>query len=126
MFDPPRLALYFGSLATVILFLCIVVLISANSGSRNLSLAVGTLSGAFIFLAIQLYYELQATVAKSAFGTEFSIDYERHIIAQFRYPRDQLGRATIQSEANKVLNSSYFDGDGEKLWRDMSLWSLVA
>lgn len=126
MFDPPRLALYFGSLATVILFLCIVVLISANSGSRNLSLAVGTLSGAFIFLAIQLYYELQATVAKSAFGTEFSIDYERHIIAQFRYPRDQLGRATIQSEANKLLNSSYFDGDGEKLWRDMSLWSLVA
>ena len=126
MFDLSRLALYIGFCATVILFSCLFVVVSSNSGSRNITLAVGTLLGAFIFLGTQLYYELRATEIKNAFGTEFSIDFERHIIEQYQYPLNMLNRDSVEIEANKSLNKTAFDGDGEKLWRDMPLWSLVA
>jgi hypothetical protein len=58
MLDLPRIALYVGIAATIVLIACLLFLGWANSGSRNISLAVGTLLGAFMLLGTQLAFEL--------------------------------------------------------------------
>jgi hypothetical protein len=86
------------------------------------------LLGAFILLGTQLAFELRSTETVSVFKTEFTTDNEQPKIEQFRYPMSSRQRPLDESEANKFLletTPSAFKGDGEKLWKDMSLLSLV-
>jgi hypothetical protein len=111
-----------------VLIICLLILGIANSGSRNISLALGTLLGALFLLGIQLFFELRSTESTSVFKTQFTTDNERPKIEQFRYPMSSTGRPINEIEANKFLlatNPTAFQGDGEKLWKDMSLLSLV-
>jgi hypothetical protein len=128
MLDLPRIALYVGIAATIVLIACLLFLGWANSGSRNISLAVGTLLGAFMLLGTQLAFELRSTETVSVFKTEFTTDNEQPKIEQYRYPMSSGQRPFDESEANKFLletRPSAFKGDGEKLWKNMSLLSLV-
>jgi len=108
-----------------VLIICLLILGIANNGPRNISLAIGTLAGALVLLVIQLTFELQSTESISVFKTQFTTDNERPKIEQFRYPMSSFGRPINEIEANKFLlatNPSAFQGDGEKLWKDMSIF----
>jgi hypothetical protein len=83
----------------------------ANSGSRNISLALGTLAGAAILLVIQGLFELQGSKTAAVIGTEFTTDRAIHKIEQWRYPAAGL-RAVNEMDANKYLltaNPAAFD-----------------
>src|SRR6476619_3660486 len=99
MFDCLRLVFYVGVVALVIAMACLIFVGYANSASRNISLALGTLLGALVLLAIQAWFELQPSSSTIKFRTAFTIDFAK--------------------------NPSSFEGYGEKLWADMSLFSLV-
>jgi hypothetical protein len=129
MTDWVRIALCVGAVAAVVLIICLVVIGFANSGSRNISLAIGTVFGAFLLLGTQLGFELQSPPERKAiFKTLFTTDKANPRIEQFLYPVAGSRRASNEHEANEFLlqsNKTAYDGDGKKLWRDMSLLSVV-
>jgi hypothetical protein len=128
MFDTLRIVLFVGVLAVFIAIGCLAYVGIENSGSRNISLALGTLLGAALLLGVQGSFELRGTKTFAVIGTEFTTDRATRKIEQWRYPISSLNRPINEMDANKFLlnsNRAAFDGDGEKLWRDMSLYSLV-
>jgi hypothetical protein len=129
MTDWVRTALYVGSVAAIVLIVCLLIVGFANSGSRNISLAIGTIFGAFLLLGTQLGFELQPPQERKAiFKTLYTTDIANPRIEQFLYPVASSRRALNEHEANEFLlqsNKVAYDGDGEKLWRDMSLLSVV-
>jgi hypothetical protein len=128
MTDWVRIGLYVGTVAAIVLIVCLLIVGFANSGSRNISLAIGTVFGAFLLLGTQLGFELQSPPEKKAiFKTLYTTDKAHPRIEQFFYPLDSVQRAIDEHEANEVLlrtNKAAYE-DGEKLWKDMSLLSVV-
>jgi hypothetical protein len=127
--DYLKLCLCIGIAAMLAAIACLFLVAFANSGSRNIPLALGTVFGALLLLSIQMMFELRSTKSQTAFSTEFTTDTQDHKIVAYRYkPGGPMLRATNELEANKYLrntNIQAFD-DNEKLWKDMSLFSLVA
>src|ERR1700719_1054861 len=129
MFDTLRIALYVGVLAGFIAIGCLTYVGIENSGSRNISLALGTLFGAALLLSVQGFFELRGSKTFMVIETELTTDRATRKIEQWRYPLSAGSRATAESDANKFLlntDPAAFGGDGEKLWRDISLFSLVS
>ncbi len=127
MFDYPRIALIVGGIAVVIAMACMIAIGVANSSSRNISLAIGTVFGALLLLIIQLFFELQPAKSVAVLRTDFTIDKANLKIEQFRYPIGPAMRFSDESDANKLLvekNPAAFQNP-DKLWKDMSLFSLV-
>ncbi|SRR6266436_4382354 len=129
MTDWVRMSLYVGAVAAIILIACLLIVGFANSGSRNISLAIGTVFGAFLLLGTQLGFELQSPPERKAiFKTLYTTDRGNPRIEQFLYPVASAQRAMNEHEANELLlqtNKTAYEGDGEKLWKDMSLLSIV-
>lgn len=128
MLDGLRIAFYVGIAAAIVLVVSLIIVGAANGGSRNISLSLGTLFGALLLLGIQLAFELRPMETVAIFQTDFTTDNEKPKIEQFRYPISSAHRAINEVEANKFLlakNPLAFQGDGEKLWKDMSIFSLV-
>jgi hypothetical protein len=126
MFDLLRIALIVGVVAVIVAVGCFTYVGIAYSGSRYILAAVGTLVGAAILLAVPLWVELRGSKTFAAIRTEFTTDRAIRKIEQRKYP--VLSRAINEMDANKFLltnKPAAFAGDGEKLWRDMSLFSLV-
>jgi hypothetical protein len=126
--DYPRIAVYVGGFAVVVVILCMLVIGVANNGSRTIWLAIGAVLGSILLLVTQLVFELQSTSAVAVLRTEFTIDKAKPKIVQFHYPiSGASSRVTNETGANKFLletNPSAFN-DTNKLWKDMSLFSLV-
>ena len=78
MFDCLRLVFYVGVVALVIAMACLIFVGYANSASRNISLALGTLLGALVLLAIQAWFELQPSSSTIKFITAFTIDFAKN------------------------------------------------
>jgi hypothetical protein len=129
MLDNLRTVLFVGVVTIIVAMVCLTYVGIANSGSRNISLALGTMLGSLLLLSIQMLFELQSTKSFAVIRTEFTTDRAKPKIEQFRYPLASMRRFENEAGANKFLlatNSTEFKGDGEKLWKDMSLFSLVA
>lgn len=127
--DYLKLSFFIGIAAMLVAIVCLVLVALANGGSRNIPLALGTVFGALFLLSIQLIFELRSTETKAVFATEFTTDNQDHVIAADRYkPGGPMLRPMNELEANKYLRNTNIQafGDNEKLWRDMSLFSLVA
>lgn len=127
--DYLRLSLYIGIAAVVVAIVCLVLVAYANGKSRNISLALGTVVGALTLLSIQIAFELKPVETKTVFATEFTTDNQDHKIAAYRYkPGGPILRSTNELDANRYLRDTNVlaFGDNEKLWKDMSLFSLVA
>jgi hypothetical protein len=126
--DWVRTALYVAGVAATVLIVCLLIVGFANSGSRNISLAIGTVFGAFLLLGTQLGFELQPQPQRKAiFQTLYTTDKVNPRIGQFLLPAASSRRALNEDEANKFLiqsNKAAYDDD-EKLWKDMSLLSIV-
>jgi len=78
MFDCLRLVFYVGVVALVIAMACLIFVGYANSAARNISLALGTLLGALVLLAIQAWFELQPSSSTIKFRTAFTIDFAKN------------------------------------------------
>src|SRR5437660_1263359 len=77
MYDFVKAALWIGGAGLVVLLVCAAYVLSANSGSRNLALGFGTLTGACVIFTIQLFFELKAPSRTAVdFPIEFSVDFE--------------------------------------------------
>jgi hypothetical protein len=126
--DWVRTALYVAGVAATVLIVCLLIIGFANSGSRNISLAIGTVFGAFLLLGTQLGFELQPPPERKAiFKTLYTIDRANPRIEQFLYPSSSSRRALNEREANAFLlqsNKPAYDSE-EKLWSDISLLSVV-
>jgi hypothetical protein len=88
--------------------------------------ALGGLGGAAIILAVREWVELRGSKTVTAIPTEFTTDRTTRKIEQRQYP--VLSRTVNEMDANTYLltnNPAAFEGKGEKLWRDMSLFSLA-
>jgi hypothetical protein len=127
--DYLKVCLYVGGVAAVVALVLLSIIAFANSGSRNIPLALGTVFGALLLLGVQIVFELRSSEAKTAFATEFTTDNQDHKILPYRYKTSTpLMRSGNELKANKYMrdaNIRAFD-DNTKLWKDMSLFSLVA
>jgi hypothetical protein len=129
MMDYLKLSFYIGIVALVVAIVCLLLVAFANSGSRNIPLALGTVFGALLLLSIQIIFELRSTETKTVFATEFTTDNQEHKIAAYRYkPGGPMMRSMNELDANKYLRDTNIQAfsDNEKLWKDASLFSLVA
>jgi hypothetical protein len=129
MMDYLKLYLYIGIAAMLVAIVCLLLVAFANSGSRNIPLALGTVFGALLLLWVQIIFELRSKETKTVFATEFTTDNQDYKIAAYRYKSGgPMLRSMNELEANKYLRNTNIQafGDNDKLWKDMSLFSLVA
>lgn len=147
-----RIALWAAGGAAVVLAAAgLGYLVSQNSSSRNIALAIGALAGAVIFLGgqlvfgvatgvwalaaavillgIQISFELHAEERTDLITAEYTIDRAKPEIRQWKYDLDQgqrLIRDLDGSGAFAAAHPGQFDGDREKLTRDMVIFSLLS
>jgi hypothetical protein len=130
LLDNLRTVLFVGVATIIVAMFCLIYVGIANSSSRNISLALGTMLGSLLLLFIQTGFELQPpSKSVAVIRTEFTTDRAKPKIEQFRYPLTSMRRFENEAGANEFLlatNPAAFQGDGEKLWEDISLFSLVA
>jgi hypothetical protein len=128
MFDILKVALIVGIAAISAAIVCLGYVAWENAGSRNLALATGTLLAAAVLLCIQLHFELRESVDTDFISAEYTIDrakpeirtsYEPH---QGTRPGSEIGASTFFANSHP----GQFDGDREKLTKDMALFSLLA
>jgi hypothetical protein len=131
MFDNLRAALWVGLFAMIVGVVCLAWVAWANSGSRNLALATGTLVAALILFVVQLPFELSSSIRNDFFSAEFTIDRATPQIRQWKYP-NKSGAGTrlgLEVGASNYLNGrdpSQFNGDRVKLTNDMVVFSILA
>lgn len=117
----------------VVLCLALVLAISlawANSASRNIALAVGTLSAAILLLFVQLYFEMQPSETKIAFASDYTIDHGKLGIRHWDYTHaSNSWRMVDEVAASDWLvkdNPKAFDIDSSRLVSDLTLVSLLS
>jgi hypothetical protein len=127
--DGLRLCLYAGIAALVVAFVLLSFVAYANSGSRASLVPTGAVLAALVSVLTYIWFDLQPLKsAVTNIETEFITDKLKPKILQFLYPVANGQRFSDETEANKLLlqtNSDAYGGDGEKLWQDMSLFSVV-
>jgi hypothetical protein len=129
MYDSLRVALWAGAAASALAAVCLVYLLSQNSGSRNIALATGALAGAAILLCVQLRFELRADESTDFITAEFTIDRAKPEIRQWKYSITQGQRLVRDLDASGKFAAAHpgqFDGDRGKLTQDMVIFSLLA
>jgi hypothetical protein len=100
-----------------------------NAGSRNLGLATATLAAAMILFSVQLRFELRAKDSMDFITAEFTVNREKPEIRQWNYgssPTARMGRELSASQKFAVAHPGQFNGDREKLTRDMVIFSLLS
>lgn len=128
MIDELRVALIVG-LAALFLGICCVLYFLTTGASRFAWIALAALVGSSAGLIIQLWFDLQGSSELSGFTTEYTIDAEVPWIRQWKYPQTLGDRYASEVLASVALSSSgadVFNGDHQKLVRDLMLFSLLA
>ena len=112
--DYLKLSVFIGIAALLVAIVCLLLVAFANSGSRNIPLALGTVFGALLLLSVQIIFELRSTETKTVFATEFTTDNQDHKIAAYRYkPNGPMLRSTNELEANKYLRDTNVQAFGD-------------
>jgi hypothetical protein len=128
--DTIKFTLLIGIAAGIVALISLGFVVLANAGSRNVVLAAGTLAGATVLFAVQLWFELQPSTRSDYITSEFTIDRSKYSIGQWKYDRTNSTSfrwtsdvATSQwlSENNLVA----FDGDRDRLTLDMIVFSIL-
>ena len=99
MYDSLRVAVWVGMAAAAVASVCLIYLLSQNSGSRNIALATGALLGAVVLLAVQLRFELRSEPSTDFITAEYTIDRSKPEIRQWNYDTDQgrrLDKSSMQ------------------------------
>lgn len=118
---------YWG--AMIVSLATAIILLWQNGSSRSLALAFGTLAGAMIAFAIQLYFELQPSTSYDYISAEATIDRAKPEIRQWVYSPFDGWRMPAETRASSWLaanNPAAFHEDREKLTTDFVLFSLVS
>jgi hypothetical protein len=127
-FDFLKIVLAAGVISVVIAAFCSGYVAWLNAGSRNLALATGTLAAAILLFLIQLRFELRTFKETDFITAELTVDRAKPQIRQWVYPHSAGPRVTAEVYASDWLrgkNSSLFQGDRERLTRDMVIFSIV-
>jgi len=126
-FLKPVLAL--NILATLLAVVTATIVSWANSASRNLALATGTLAATAAAFLIQLLFELQGSKTADHVGTEFTIDLLGPSIRQWNYDATPAWRMGAEIGASNwlVANSpGAFQSDREMLRSDFAVFCLLS
>ena len=126
--DSLKLLLAIGILSMVFTLVSLGCVAWANSGSRNLSLAMATLSAAMLLFVIQLAFELRASEDTDFISVELTIDRAVPAIRQWVYTTGgwRIHAETEASDWLKANTPDLFNTDTEKVNNDLAMFSLVS
>ena len=127
--DILRAALIVGIASTLVSLACVGYVAWENVGSRNLVIAVATFAGAAVFLGLNLFFDLRSTESTNFISTEFTVDRATPRIRQWNYgnaPGQRSVRELAASNQYFAAHPGQFNGDREKLVRDMVIYSLLS
>jgi hypothetical protein len=129
LIDKLIITLIVGLVALAIAIGCLIGVAWANSGSRNIALAIAALAASAVLLFVQIIFELQSKTDTDAISAEFTVDREKpEIRADYSHgqPSWRVGQDIGASNAMAQSNPNAFKGDLSKLTDDMTLRSLVS
>ena len=130
--DRVQLSLVIGGVSLVGLAWAVIVVVRENLGSRNLALGTGTLLAAIALSIVQLWFELRATTAHDFISTVLTLDRKTLKIQESSYNANKdigmLLKAVVEQDSSGWLAQkppTVFQEGGERLFSDMTLFSLV-
>ena len=125
-----RIPLFAGAGAIIIGVLCLLIFFLSAGGSRGAWTALAGVAAAAGALTINLIFDFQGGLKETTTITaEYTFDHSIPQIRQWLYARSQGNRYAIEVLANvQALTDDphIFDGDMEKITKDMFIFSLVA
>ena len=129
--DRVQLSLIVGGVSLVGLAWAVITVAWENLGSRNLALGTGTLLAAIALFVVQLVFELRATTTHDFISTDLTLDRKALILQESSYNANKdigmLLKAVVEQDSSAWLKKSpgAFQEGGERLFSDMTLFSLV-
>jgi hypothetical protein len=123
-----RIPLFVGAGAISFGLACLCVFFLVGGVSRTALTALATVVGASVVLAITLKFDLRGSKDITRITTEYTFDRAVPQLRQWMYARslgDRYATEVLANYAALKANSSIFEGDREKLTRDMILFSLI-
>jgi hypothetical protein len=129
LIDGLRTALIVGSISTIVALACAGYVAWENINSRNIVFAVATFAGAAVFMGLNLLFELRSTDTANVITADLTVDRAKPQIRQWNYrgtPSQRMNREIAASDQYFTTRPGPFDGDREKLVRDMVIFSLLS
>jgi len=115
-----------GAMLLGVVFLCVFFFV--GGGSRGAWTSLAAVLGASVALAINLRFDLRGSKDITRITTEYTFDRAVPQLRQWMYLRslgDRYATEVLANYAALQANPSIFEGDREKLTRDMILFSLI-
>jgi hypothetical protein len=115
-----------GAMLLGVVFLCVFFFV--GGGSRGAWTSLAAVLGASVALAINLRFDLRGSKDITRITTEYTFDHAVPQLRQWMYPRslgDRYATEVLANYAALQANPSIFEGDREKLTKDMILFSLI-
>src|SRR5215469_264551 len=123
-----RVALYAGVGTILFGLLCLFVFLVFGGGSQRAWTALLAVLGSSAALVVVLIFDLQGSKDITRITTEYTFDRAVPQIRQWLYARslgDRYATEVLANYAALAADPSIFNGDLEKLTRDMILFSLI-
>jgi hypothetical protein len=123
-----RIPLFAGAGAMFCGVVCLCLFFLVGGGSRGAWTALAAVMGASVALAINLRFDLRGSKDITRITTEYTFDRAVPQLRQWMYARSLGDRYATEVLANYTAlqaNPSIFEGNREKLTRDMILFSLT-
>ena len=128
--DILRAALIVGPASTIVGLACAGYIAWENVNSRTVVFAVTAFAGAAVLLGLNLLFDLRSTESTDFISTELTVDRATPRIRQWwdykNVPTQRFVREKAASDQYFAAHPGQFNGDREKLVRDMTIYSLLS